>query len=381
MKAIVCEMCGSQNLIKQDGYYVCQNCGTKYDPEEAKKLMVEIDNSTNMANWYTLARRAKTELNAEDGEKYYTLIKDNNPDDWESTYYSAFFRAMKCKIGEIESVCNSMLETCATVNSLLFKIENEDVAYIAIQEYCVANQALADFLYSARKAIYEERVGKSINEFNSDEINKFAKGFLPKLSSLLNMSYGCPQMYNEAHKGNRYEDQLKQMSLDGLKKLIEFWKSTAYSDLTSPMKAVGGSNEHNVALFVQMALDNLNIIQNIDSEFEPEKIDIPPLPSITSVQSSTPVKNSGGCYVATAVYGSYDCPQVWTLRRYRDYTLAESWFGRLFIFLYYAISPTLVKWFGETQWFKNMCKPKLDRMVKRLNEEGVSNTPYQDRQW
>lgn len=31
-----------------------------------------------------------------------------------------------------------------------------------------------------------------------------------------------------------------------------------------------------------------------------------------------------GCYVATCVYGSYDCPQVWTLRRYRDYKLAES---------------------------------------------------------
>ena len=25
-----------------------------------------------------------------------------------------------------------------------------------------------------------------------------------------------------------------------------------------------------------------------------------------------------GCYIATCVYGSYDCPQVWILRRYRD---------------------------------------------------------------
>lgn len=32
----------------------------------------------------------------------------------------------------------------------------------------------------------------------------------------------------------------------------------------------------------------------------------------------------GRCYVATAVYGSYDCPQVWILERYRDYTLAET---------------------------------------------------------
>lgn len=36
-----------------------------------------------------------------------------------------------------------------------------------------------------------------------------------------------------------------------------------------------------------------------------------------------------GCYVATAVYGSYDCPEVWTLRRFRDERLAQTWNGRL----------------------------------------------------
>ncbi len=92
-------------------------------------------------------------------------------------------------------------------------------------------------------------------------------------------------------------------------------------------------------------------------------------------------QRSRGCYVATAVYGSYDCPEVWTLRRFRDNTLAETWYGRAFIRTYYAISPTLVKWFGETAWFKNMWKPTLDRMVVRLNGEGVENTPYNDREW
>lgn len=90
---------------------------------------------------------------------------------------------------------------------------------------------------------------------------------------------------------------------------------------------------------------------------------------------------SGGCYVATAVYGSYDCPQVWTLRRYRDFTLAETWYGRAFIRTYYAISPTLVKWFGNTNWFKKLWKGKLDRMVSKLNNKGVENTPYEDKQW
>ena len=41
--------------------------------------------------------------------------------------------------------------------------------------------------------------------------------------------------------------------------------------------------------------------------------------------------NSDGCYIATAVYGSYDCPEVWTLRRFRDEVLRESVLGRLFI--------------------------------------------------
>lgn len=92
-------------------------------------------------------------------------------------------------------------------------------------------------------------------------------------------------------------------------------------------------------------------------------------------------QKSAGCYVATCVYGSYDCPQVWTLRRYRDNTLAQTWYGRAFIKTYYAISPKLVKLFGNTVWFKKMWQPKLDRMVKRLNNEGVENTPYQDRNW
>ena len=86
-----------------------------------------------------------------------------------------------------------------------------------------------------------------------------------------------------------------------------------------------------------------------------------------------------GCYVATCVYGSYDCPQVWTLRRYRDYTLSETRYGRAFIKIYYAISPTLVKWFGNTNWFKKLWKKPLDKMVKSLNEQGVEDTKYNDK--
>ena len=41
MKQLTCEMCGSTDLVKQDGVFVCQTCGCKYSIEEARKMMVE----------------------------------------------------------------------------------------------------------------------------------------------------------------------------------------------------------------------------------------------------------------------------------------------------------------------------------------------------
>lgn len=88
--------------------------------------------------------------------------------------------------------------------------------------------------------------------------------------------------------------------------------------------------------------------------------------------------NSGGCYVATCVYGSYDCPQVWTLRRFRDHTLRKTWYGRVFIRSYYAVSPVLVRWFGHTQWFQGMWRRILDQLIAKLHAHGVSSVAYED---
>lgn len=87
---------------------------------------------------------------------------------------------------------------------------------------------------------------------------------------------------------------------------------------------------------------------------------------------------SEGCYVATCVYGSYDCPPVWTLRRFRDNFLSRSIFGRWFIKLYYATSPTAVRLFGNKMWFHKLFKAPLDKLVKKLQEIGVESTPYDD---
>jgi len=88
--------------------------------------------------------------------------------------------------------------------------------------------------------------------------------------------------------------------------------------------------------------------------------------------------NKGGCYIATAVYGSYDCAEVWTLRRFRDDYLSKRIWGRCFIKAYYHISPKLVDVFGDSKVFTKIFKKPLDKMVERLNRKGIENTYYED---
>lgn len=72
------------------------------------------------------------------------------------------------------------------------------------------------------------------------------------------------------------------------------------------------------------------------------------------------------CYIATAVYGSKDCPQVVALRRFRDRKLMQNAFGRAFVRLYYRFSPALVRRFGRTASFNRFWRRHLDKLVEKI---------------
>jgi hypothetical protein len=74
----------------------------------------------------------------------------------------------------------------------------------------------------------------------------------------------------------------------------------------------------------------------------------------------------GGCYIATMTYGSHDHPQVLMLREYRDKTLAKTAFGRSLIYIYYRLSPAVVKYVGDSKTPKYLSKIFLDSIIKRI---------------
>lgn len=104
MKQLTCEMCGSSELVKEGGFFVCQTCGTKYSTEEAKKMMIEgtvdvqgtvkVDNSSFVEKYLNNARRALEKEDWEEVEKYYNMVEQNSRDNMEAVFFSSYGRAM-----------------------------------------------------------------------------------------------------------------------------------------------------------------------------------------------------------------------------------------------------------------------------------------------
>lgn len=86
MKKLTCEMCGSTDLIKKDGVFVCQFCDCKYSVEEAKKIMFEgaVEITKGEVEKERLLKNAETFLTLDEVSKardIYVQISNDYPDD------------------------------------------------------------------------------------------------------------------------------------------------------------------------------------------------------------------------------------------------------------------------------------------------------------
>ena len=73
--------------------------------------------------------------------------------------------------------------------------------------------------------------------------------------------------------------------------------------------------------------------------------------------------SSEGCFIATAVYGSYGADEVLVLREFRDRELASSGVGRFTIRFYYLVSPPIAELLEVFPFAKKPTKYVLDKIV------------------
>lgn len=352
MKQLTCEMCGSTDLVKQDGIFVCQSCGTKYSVEEAKKMMVEgvveisgkveINSSKSLANYIKLIEDEIAAKNFHVATGYISKALVIDPDN-----YQLWLQKARVVGEEFTAKTQNFHAAVVAAEKAIQKAPDAVKSQVASQAaYAICNQ-----MERAIEKIFKEIVG-------------------PHLTSPKTVGVAISEAADYVHPVCIEWVQLfnlPSLTLSDERKMLN-----SYINLANRAPTLGNGIKDVIGWAEKFRNHNQRYQFLMEEKIQYKH-------PTYSIQSEKEVK--GGCYIATSIYGSYDCPQVWTLRRFRDYTLAETWHGRAFIRIYYAISPTIVKWFGHTEWFKKMWKGKLDHMVENLKANGVEDTPYEDRKW
>ena len=206
MKQLTCEMCGSTDLMKQDGVFVCQSCGTKYSVEEAKKMMVEgtvdvsgstvkVDNTAAIGNYMKMANSAYEAENNKEAESYCNKIIEIDPTFAEAWLLKGIASAWqstgaKIRIEEFLTCAENAFKNAKSVDEL------DDYGKRAYQEY-----------YNLTLAINKLKINSVVNyPENWKEYLPFPAEYI-MWDIQLQMAYGTA--FNEFYKDKPENERVK----------------------------------------------------------------------------------------------------------------------------------------------------------------------------
>lgn len=355
--AAKCTQCGANIQIddtKEAG--ICPSCGTAFITEKAiinynTSVVNNINAETvnivagNFQNFYTMGLNAFEGNDYEESYKYFCKALEIDPGNDNATLYCGLAR------GWMTSTERSYMDYTQKAFSRVFGRVHweEDDIVLFLKEYL-----------SLASAVIATALGFYTCECPTrDVLNIVFNLLVDSIKSLDQMVKICEQNKINLHAN-------KSLYIAILNKL-----SYAYDEITEKRYYRPG-NMGGLLDYKKVYVNNWDgyVACKKDVDDKLEKLDGTYKPA-----------NSGGCYIATCIYGSYDCPQVWVLRRYRDFRLAKTQSGQRAIKFYYAISPKLVELFGEKTWFRNFWKKVLDKKVEKLKKDGFDDKPYEDINW
>lgn len=207
MKQLTCEMCGSTDLLKQEGVFVCQSCGTKYSVEEAKKMMVEgtvevtgtvkVDTTSKLSNLYEIARRARDDNNTEKAAQYYDMILQEDPMSWEASFYTTYYSAMQTNIAGISSAAIKVSNCIDTVLKLIKNNVPEEKQYFAVFEVETQVTVIAAMLCNAAENHY--------NGIDYQIRDKYKQEYIDRLCAARDLMYNMGnQIENILGNGEKF---------------------------------------------------------------------------------------------------------------------------------------------------------------------------------
>lgn len=249
MKQLTCEMCGSTDLIKDGGVFVCQSCGCKYSIEEAKRMMIEgtvdvqgtvkVDNSAFVEKYLANARRAKEKEDWEETEKYYNMVEQNDPDNIEAIFYSSYGKA-KASLTDDDvykrAATFKVLQNCISVIDDHYKPERKEENKQAIISMGIdlGKMVCSDFVFTEWKNGYgvvtKTNKGETIRMF-SGLLGAFKETMdnIQKIDDQPYLHEAAIAFYTIAMETYYWKNDILQSLIDEEKSKLEVLKAKAIS--------------------------------------------------------------------------------------------------------------------------------------------------------
>lgn len=370
LKAAKCSQCGANLEIKAHKDTICPNCGTKYIEEKSiNQNITNIDKQVNInigeSSRFNEQNHCQLILKALEKRDFYTAnaisleVLANNPENsLANMVYSCDFHFEEeydydysAPYFNLDSLTNYFLENMGEVDldfcSLVISLIKEGYPNYNGLEVCL------------------ETIFKNVNLLDCKN-NEFIEFFMEAKS-----------FHKPLHTLDILQTKLSSYRGAGLLTFLLTDNEYIAADVDEErdeLKRIVKELKQYINFVYNIILNEYKSTSRISQEIKDQI-------SETDKQRKKQEKSTQGCYIATCIYGSYNCPEVWVLRRYRDYKLNKSFIGKLFIKIYYKFSPSVVKIFGNKKWFRNFWKNKLDKKVNKLKSLGYCDFPYSDKKF
>lgn len=361
---IKCPNCGASIQLdnsRESGF--CSYCGSKVQIQEAINK-IKIDRSCDINNYLHLAKTASEANNGQETYDYANKVLEldsTNAEAWELkmvgialmpgfNYYEIITAGNKAiefdsSLELRKRIYMSFLSICSLYfqNACMMLLEDLQTLKVLYDSHCTLDpdnatnnmlneDSTKDYLINEisqmltlRFAVPDEEIGQ--DEDFAEITVEIAKGWIE-----------CEQAVNSRY--NTYGTYLSDEALNYWKRELEKIKKGL------PTKYLTN--------------------------------DINPNRFSTRIENNAPKKqkvvanNEGGCYIATAVYGSYDAPEVMVLRQFRDNSLNKTFLGKCFIKAYYYLSPPVAKKLKNAKRINKLVRFILDKWVKHLQQAFIN---------
>ena len=332
-------------------------CGTTVILKEAIQT-VKIDNSHMIQNWINMGLSAYNSGNNQEAYSYFTKVIENDPANWKAIFYKGMAAGWqstmaKPRITEAMDGIVAAQEILLTISDISQEEKDLNIILFAVE------------IYGNIKAYFKLWADYSWNHNNDYNADRRIEVVYKMINCLKYMEFPfylleqnpSPLMANNP-KAESIKHEMRKFMASEL--CIWICSYDAYwSDYKETTLLYWGLSVKDKQKYIDIYDNLLTEIRKVEPDFK-DKIFRDEPSSVCKPKTATA---KSACYIATAVYGSHDAPEVLMLRKFRDDILANYFFGRLFIKLYYAISPPIANKLKYAKRINKIAKRLLDRFV------------------